>query len=135
MGYVWQAKDSLKLDVYGKYLWTRLYGDDAMVALDRYEFDTVDSQRLRLGARLDWQFSECASVYVGAAWEHEFNGEARATTYGMETPAPTMEGDTGVFDLGLSFTPAPNLTVEAGLTGYAGMRQGIGGNVLVKYSF
>ena len=137
LGYVWQATDTLALDIYGKYFWTRLYGDDAHVALDRFDFDDMDSQRLRLGARATWKFAASASLYAGAAWEHEFNGRSRATTYGMEAPAPTMKGDTGVFDLGLSLSPAamPNLTLEAGLTGYAGTRQGIGGNVLVRYEF
>ena len=135
LGYVWQATDSLKVDIYGKYLWTCIYGDDATVALDRFEFDTVDSRRLRVGARLDWQFSESASLYAGAAYEHEFDCTARATTYGFETPAPTVEGDTGVFELGLRWQPTENLKVDLGAVGHVGMRRGIGGNLLVSYTF
>ena len=107
------------------------------VADDPYEFADVDSYRLRFGLRADWNITEQFGVYAGAAWEHEFDGRARATAYGLDTPSPSVRGDTGVFDFGFSFKPGavPGLTMELGATATAGVRHGIMGNLMVKYEF
>lgn len=43
----------------------------------------------------------------GRGLEHEFDGKARATAYGLDVPAPSLKGDSGVFELGVSFKPSP----------------------------
>ena len=137
LGYVWQALDSLKLDSYGKWFWTRIYDDDARVADDPYVFDDVDSYRLRFGMRADWDISERFGVYAGAAWEHESGGKARAMVYGFDVPSPSIRGNTGIFDFGFSLksNAVPGLTIELGGTATAGVRQGIMGNLIVRYEF
>lgn len=137
LGWVLPLADNLDADLYGKYFWTHLRGDDALVAFDRYDFDDADSSRLRVGTRLDWRFGARASLHVGAAWEREFAGEINAVTYGLEPPSPSMEGDSGLFDLGLTLAPAslPNLGLGLGVTGYAGKRRGVSGNVMLQYTF
>ncbi|MCR5562419.1 MAG: autotransporter outer membrane beta-barrel domain-containing protein [Desulfovibrio sp.] len=137
LGYIWQATDTFTVDFYGKWLWTRVYGDDVRVIDHPYEFADVDSYRLRFGARADWNITEQFGLYAGAAWEHEFDGKAQATAYGLDTPAPTVKGDTGVFDFGFSLKPSavPGLTMELGATATAGVRHGIMGNMTVKYEF
>ena len=82
-------------------------------------------------------FSERVASYVGAAWEHEFGGKARATTYSYDVPAPSLKGDTGIFELGMSFKPAADsgLSFDLAAQGYTGIRSGIGGSLQVKYTF
>ncbi|MBR4747380.1 MAG: autotransporter outer membrane beta-barrel domain-containing protein, partial [Desulfovibrio sp.] len=137
LGYVWEVTEAFKLDFYGKWLWTHLYGGDAHVALDPYEFKDIDSHRLRAGMRADWLVSEQFGIYAGAACEREFDGKARAAVYGLDTPSPALKGDTGVFDVGFTCNPSslPGFKMELGATATAGKRHGIAGNLMLKYEF
>ena len=139
LGYVWQVMNALKMDLYGKGFWTHLYGDDADVSGYPYDFSNVDSYRMRFGVHTDWNVTERFGIYAGAAWEHEFDGVARATVYGygIDGPAPSIKGNTGVFDLGFAFKPdaVSGLTMKLGATATAGVRRGITGSLMVRYGF
>lgn len=137
LGYIWEVTDSFKLDFYGQWLWSHVYGGDAYIVDVPFEFDDVDSHRLRAGVRADWNITEQLGIYFGAAWEHEFDSKARATANGEDVPSPSVRGDTGIFDLGFAFKPAalPGLSLQLGATATAGMRHGVGGNFMVKYEF
>ena len=134
-GYRWQTGEGSHVEAYGQYLYTHMDGKDTNVALDPYHFGAVKSSRTRLGAKGAWAVSPNSQAYAGAAWEHEFDGTARATAYSLEVPAPTMKGDTAVIDAGLTFAPRQNLTTNVGVTGYAGKRKGAAANVEVQYRF
>jgi len=137
LGYVWQPADKWSIDFYGKYLWTHMNGKHTYVADDPYHFKAMDSHRLRVGTRAHFEFTKQSSIYAGAAWEREFDGDARATAYGFDTPSPSLKGNTGVFDLGVSFSPdaAPDLTLEVGGSAFTGTRRGVSGNFMLKYKF
>ena len=134
-GYRWQAGANTQVEVFGQYLYTHMDGKDTNVALDPYHFDAVKSSRTRVGAKGAWAVSQQTQAYAGAAWEHEFDGTARATAYSLEVPAPTIKGDTAVIDAGVTFAPKRNLSTNVGVTGYAGKRKGAAANVEVQYRF
>ena len=125
------------LDLYGKYLWARQGAQTQNISGDDYHFAAIDSQRLRLGARYTHVLGENRSLYAGAAWEHEFDGKANASVHGYKLDTPSIKGDSGIFELGLRFQPGQNqaLSLEAGLQGYVGKREGFSGNVAMKYRF
>ena len=106
---------------------------------DEFKFDDANSQRTRLGGRFSYALCDELAPYAGAAWEYEFDGKAKATTYGFDVPAPSLKGSTGVGELGLSFTPnvlSQNaFSVDLGLQGYTGMREGLGGTMQMKFEF
>ncbi|MDR1888287.1 MAG: autotransporter outer membrane beta-barrel domain-containing protein [Zoogloeaceae bacterium] len=104
---------------------------------DPVKFNAVDSQRTRLGAKWDYQLNKSASAYLGAAWEHEFDGKAKATAYGEAIDAPELQGNTGMVEAGLTLIPAANqlLSIDLGLQGYTGKREGVTGGVRVRYAF
>ena len=137
-GYLWEITDKASLDLYGKYFWTRQQG--ASVDLSTGEdlsFKNADSSRLRFGGRFAYAVNEHVSPYLGAAWEHEFDGKARAATNGYDIDAPNLRGDTGIGEVGLSLTPSVDLplTVDLGVQGYTGKREGVTGSVQVKWEF
>jgi hypothetical protein len=135
-GYIWKLTDRANLDVYAKYLWSRQDGDKVTLRSgDPVEFDDADSQRLRIGARFDWQATDRVSPYVGLAYEHEFDGEAKATTYGHEIDAPELKGSTGIGELGVSVKAGKYATVEVGAQGYTGKRDGVTGSLKLKIEF
>lgn len=137
-GYVRDLADGASLALYGKYFWTRQEGDSLRLSSgESIRFDDVDSSRLRLGLRYARALSERTRFYVGAAWEHEFDGKARATTNGYAIDAPSLKGDTGIGELGLTFAPSKHapLTFELGVQGYTGRREGATGSLQIKLRF
>ncbi len=137
-GYIWNITDKASLDLYGKYFWTRQTGDSITLSTgDPIDFDDVYSSRLRFGSRFAYLVNEYVSPYVGAAWEHEFDGKARASTNGYDMKAPSLRGDTGIGELGLTFTPSQTLPLsfDLGVQGYVGKREGVTGSLQAKYEF
>ncbi|MDD4701881.1 MAG: autotransporter outer membrane beta-barrel domain-containing protein [Desulfovibrio sp.] len=137
-GYVWNITPAASLDMYGKYFWTRQYGQDvALYTGETLTFDDADSHRLRFGGRFSYAVNEYVSPYAGAAWEHEFDGRVRSAVAGYDIDAPSLRGDTGMGELGLTLRPSTSipLSVDVGVQGYTGIREGVTGSVMLKLEF
>jgi len=137
-GYVWKMTENASLDLSGKYFWTRQEGESVTLSTgDPIDFGDVDSSRLRLGSRFSYIVNEYITPYIGAAYEHEFDGKARASTNGYDMEAPSMGGDTGIGELGLVYTPLTSLPLsfDLGVQSSVGKREGVTGSVQVKYEF
>lgn len=138
LGYVWNITEKADLDLYGKYLWTHQDGESLSLSTgERLRFDDTDSSRLRLGGRFSCTVNEYLRPYIGAAWEHEFDGEAHATTNGFDIDRPNLRGDTGIGEIGLALTPSADLplTIDLGVQGYTGEREGVTGSMLINFRF
>ena len=74
---------------------------------------------------------------IGAAYEHEFDGRARATSYGYSLDAPSLKGGTGIGELGLTLKPSKTLPLsfDLGVQGYAGKREGVTGSLQARWEF
>ena len=137
-GYVWNLSDKADLDLYAKYLWTHQDSDSLSLSTgERLHFDSVDSHRLRLGARFAYTANEYVRPFIGAAWEHEFDGEARATTNGFDIDRPDLKGSTGIGELGITLTPSSSIPVslDLGVQGYVGRREGVSGTLQLQWKF
>jgi hypothetical protein len=137
LGYVWKASESVSLDLYGKYFWTRQEGDSLRVAGDPVKFESTDSHRLRAGGRLSFAASERIAPYIGAAYEHELDGRTEARIYGYRTDSPDLSGPTGIGEIGLSLLGGEGLplSLDLGVQGYAGTREGLTGSLQLKLEF
>jgi len=125
------------LDLYGRYLWTHEDGDDVKLSTgETVNFDDVNSQRTQLGARLTWAM-KYVNPYVGVAWEHEFDGEASASVYGYSLDTPSMKGDTGIGEIGVTLaqTVSKNIGLDLGLQGYTGQKEGIAGTARLSFNW
>lgn len=104
-GYIWTINEKASLDLYGKYFWTRQDGDSLTLSTgEALRFDAVDSHRVRVGGRFAYTLNDYVAPYIGAAFEHEFDGTARATTKGFAIDSPSLKGSSGV---GKSASPSP----------------------------
>ncbi len=138
LGYVWNFAEGHDLDIFGKYIWSRVQGtDDTLTTSDKFEYDDMDSNRIRLGARYTYTGSERFIPYVGAAFEHEFSGSCDSRAYGHPVASPSFEGSSGMGELGLIMKPSADLplSINLGVQGYVGQKQGISGNCLISYEF
>ena len=140
LGAMWGLNESLKLDTYARYMVTYLDDDDVSLNNrynDKLELDSTVTHAVRAGARLLGDFNDYASWKVGAAYEHVFDGDAESAVNSFSLDVPSLEGDTGVFELGLRIRPSleSNWAVDLGAKGYVGDREGVTGNMTVRYSF
>ena len=140
LGAMWGLNESLKLDTYVRYMVTYLDDDDVSLNNrynDKLELDSTVTHAVRAGARLLGDFNDYASWKVGAAYEHVFDGDAESAVDSFSLDVPSLEGDTGVFELGLRIRPSleSNWAVDLGAKGYVGDREGVTGNMTVRYSF
>ena len=140
LGALWNLTESLKLDTYARYMVTYLDDDDVGLNNrynDKLELDSTVTHAVRAGARFLGDFNDYASWKVGAAYEHVFDGDAESAVNSFSLDLPSLEGDTGVFELGLRIRPSleSNWAVDLGAKGYVGDREGVTGNMTVRYSF
>ena len=138
VGYVMNFDERNSVDVYGRYFWTRIDSETVDVGRDRLHFDEADSSRLRIGTRYTMIYNQQLKPYVGIAYDHEFDGEVAARAYGLKLDKPSLEGDTGIVEAGISMKPVSTidaLSVDVTGQGFIGRREGGGGGLKIKYQF
>lgn len=139
-GYVFNLTDTVNLDVYGRYLITYLDGDDVNLHNkfgDKLEMDSTVTHAARLGGRLTGTFCPYAGWKVGLAYEHVFDGDAESSVNSFNLDVPSLEGDTGIMEVGVTMKPSQNSrwAMDLGAKGYVGDREGVTGSVQVRYAF
>ena len=135
-GGAWKLGDRTGLDVYGKYFYSR--GESDAVALSSGEpirFDEVTSHRLRGGARLSLRAGQRTTLLFGGAYEHQLDGWVDATVASYVIDAPTLKGGTGIGEFILSYKPSATgqTSINVGVQGFGGKREGVAGNIFVRF--
>ena len=137
IGKIISLSESSDLDVYGKFFHTYTEGDSFKVAGDEFEFDSINSDRLRVGARITSNKENKFSTYYGLAYEYEFNGDADMTAQGLKAPTQSLQGSSVMAEVGFNYQPTPTSpwSFDLNMRGYAGERQGGSFNVQATYTF
>lgn len=140
VGKIHKISEKNSLDYYGKLFYTHQGGDKVHLGgTTYYDFENTQSIRSRLGARFTHNLNTKNSWYTGLAWQHEFKGESKATIYSMgsvaSAPAPSVKGNTGIFELGWNTNASKNLTLGLGMTGSVGKQKGVGLNLNLDFKF
>ena len=137
IGKIISLSESSDLDVYGKFFHTYTEGDSFKVANDEFEFDSINSDRLRVGARITSNKENRFSTYYGLAYEYEFNGDADMTAQGLKAPTQSLQGSSVMAEVGFNYQPTPDSpwSFDLNMRGYAGERQGGSFNVQATYTF
>lgn len=136
LGYAWQVDDKICVDFSSKYFWTHLNSSRVNINGDSVKLDDVTSHRWRNGAVLNYDVTEMVTAYVGAAYEYEFDGKAKAQIYSHNAPYSDIKGGTGIGTLGIMLNPAGGgFSVNLGIQGYTGVREGVSGSFKAQYTF
>ena len=137
IGKIISLSKSSDLDVYGKFFHTYTEGDSFKVANDEFEFDSINSDRLRIGARITSNKENKFSTYYGLAYEYEFNGDADMTAQGLKAPTQSLQGSSVMAEVGFNYQPTPTSpwSFDLNMRGYTGERQGGSFNVQATYTF
>lgn len=137
VGKIINLSDSSDIDVYGKFFHTYTEGDSFKVANDEFEFDSINSDRLRIGARITSNKENKFSTYYGLAYEYEFNGDADMTAQGLKAPTQSLQGSSVMAEVGFNYQPTPTSpwSFDLNMRGYTGERQGGSFKVQATYTF
>ena len=137
VGKIISLSESSDLDVYGKFFHTYTEGDSFKVAGDEFEFDSINSDRLRIGARITSNKENKFSTYYGLAYEYEFNGDADMTAQGLRADTQSLQGSSVMAEVGFNYQPTPTSpwSFDLNMRGYTGERQGGSFNVQATYTF
>lgn len=134
--------EQASVEYYTKLMYSHQNASNATVhsaILEDFKFDAVNSVRTRLGARVENAYSALGRYYYGLAWEYEFAGDARATyiAIGKHTPSPSLQGSSGMAEIGWKIKPSAgsNLSADLGLQGWFGKKQGVGVNAMLNWNF
>ena len=137
-GYALALDAKQAVDVYGRYTWSHLASDSVSVGKDTLHLGATDSSRLRLGARYHYAATPQVTPYVGLAYEREFSGKAKGSAYGMGIDSPSLKGNTGIAELGLTVVPnaaKQALSLNFGVQGFFSDRKGGAASLRVRYAF
>ena len=137
IGQIIPLTESSDLDVYGKFFHTYTEGDSFKVDTDEFEFDSINSDRLRVGARFTTNKENKFSTYYGLAYEYEFNGDAEMRAAGLNAPTQSLQGSSYMAEVGFNYQPTPDSpwSFDFNMRGYAGEREGATFNVQATYTF
>jgi hypothetical protein len=140
IGQVTNYRNGRRLDVYGKYFYTRREGVSFDAGADHYDLDSVSSSLLRIGARYGTTVKRW-NWYGGLAFEYEFDGKSEGTVSTIGNSAAirsaSVKGSSVRCELGLRMDATKDNPWKADIAiyGYGGKHRGFGGNVNVAYTF
>lgn len=137
VGRVLKLDENRDLDIYGKFFHTYIDGDNFTVSGDRFSFDSVTSDRLRIGAQLTTNKNNKWSTHYGLAYEYEFNGDSDMKAGQFDLPTQSLEGGTIIGEIGLTYQGSEfsPWSLDLNLRGYEGQREGFSGHVQATYTF
>ena len=137
VGKIISLSDSSDLDIYGKFFHTYTEGDSVTIADDKFDFDSITSDRLRVGARITSNKENKFSTYYGLAYEYEFNGDADMRAQNLKAPTQSLQGSSVMAEVGFNYQPTPDSpwSFDLNMRGYTGERQGGSFNVQATYTF
>ena len=118
------------VDLYARYMYTHTNASNTKATSgESMHFAGVDSHRTMVGARYNHELTDTAVVYAGAAWMHEFNGDAHSVIGGFTSPSPSLEGDSGMVEIGTTFAPcrSESILLNLNVQGWTGVQRGISG--------
>ena len=142
VGYAYPITEDTTLDSYLRYSFTYLEGGSEKLhnrAQDTFKMDSIRASAFRIGTRVKGYLGEnqYLNYRVGAAYEKVVDGNANTKIDGMSIDAPSLNGDTGIFEVGLAKRPTIQSPwgVDVTVKGYAGDRDGLYGSATVNYVF
>lgn len=129
--------DSTAMDLYARYMFSYTAGSMAKGEGAGLRYESVSSHRSVLGARVNHQLSDKVTVYAGAAWMHEYAGDAAVSIDGMKSPSPSLEGSSGMLEVGTILAPfgSERVLLNLNLSGWTGVQRGISGGAGISVSF
>jgi outer membrane autotransporter protein len=135
-GRVFNAGDKLSIDTSARYSFTSIGGSDVTLPTDeKYQFDSVLSNIVTIEVAAEYKVSNWFTPYASLSYAYELSGDVNAKIDGFEIEAPSLNGGTFAVWLGASVKVMERLTVDLGGNLLSGVRNGVTGNLQIKFQF
>ena len=142
LGYDWQLNQSSSLKFSNKFFFTHQGSSAENFENTRYDFDSADSFRWRIGGRYTHNFQigsrATISPYAGVYFQYEFDGKSTGSINGAAfKDNPSLKGGHVIGEVGVFFKSSADSRLTFGLSGqgYLGKREGINGRLQLMYAF
>ena len=139
LGKIYPINRENTFQVYGHYFHTHQGGMDTTLSSgESYNFDSVDSGRLRVGVRLIRQTSNKKNrFYSGLAYQYEFTDDAVGHYKGYSTSKNDTKGSSGMIELGWQLKPSKKSPwmLDLNAVGWVGHQKGITCQAKIKKAF
>lgn len=140
-GRIIDVGENMKADFFMKYFYTYLPSDSTDIFADgvnnQFDFDSVESSRIRVGGRLYFPLQNSFWAYTGLAYQYDFTPDVHVEANGEKiADAASMRGSMGIGSLGLRYKSEDSpWVVDLKIRGYVGQREGISGKAQVEYRY
>lgn len=128
IGKIYPINRENTLQVYGQYFHTHQSGMDTTLSSgEDYNFDSIDSGRLRTGFRLIRKPNKKNTFYSGLAYQYEFNGDSIGHYKDYSTSKSNMKGSSGMLEFGWQVRPTKKSPwmLDLNLVGWIGYQKGL----------
>lgn len=140
-GRIIDVGECMKTDLFMKYFYTYLPSDSTDIFADgvnnQFDFDSVESSRIRVGGRLYFPLQNSFWAYTGLAYQYDFTPDVHVEANGEKiADAASMRGSMGIGSLGLRYKSEDSpWVVDLKIRGYFGQREGLSGKAQVEYRY
>ncbi|MDM8225864.1 autotransporter outer membrane beta-barrel domain-containing protein [Parasutterella secunda] len=140
-GRIIDVGERMKADLFMKYFYTYLPSDSTDIFADgvnnQFDFDSVESSRIRVGGRLYFPLQNSFWAYTGLAYQYDFTPDVHVEANGEKiADAASMRGSMGIGSLGLRYKSEDSpWVVDLKIRGYVGQREGLSGKAQVEYRY
>ncbi len=140
-GRIIDVGENMKADLFMKYFYTYLPSDSTDIFADgvnnQFDFDSVESSRIRVGGRLYFPLQNSFWAYTGLAYQYDFTPDVHVEANGEKIAnAASMRGSMGIGSLGLRYKSEDSpWVVDLKVRGYVGQREGVSGKAQVEYRY
>lgn len=141
-GWAEQVSEGMTWDSYLRYSFTYLASGSETLgnrSNDTFEMDSLGVSTFRVGTRLKGWWGDDRSIHAraGLAYERVVDADVKTSVSGLAIDGPSLKGDTGILELGLSRRPSTQSPWGADVTvkSYVGDRRGVYGSATMHYVF
>lgn len=142
--YDWDLTRSIRSRVFLSYFYDG-QGDESFdiagegdVSGAHVSYDAIHAHRVQLGSMFEFAVSDTWRPYLGLTFEQILAAEAKGTATDaqgtMDLNSSDLEGSTGILSAGWTYQ-AGGFSTELGLSGYAGTRNGVSGQIQANWKF
>ncbi len=135
LGYKAKINDKFTAVPSAKLFYTKLGSAEKLIKGSTFKFDSIPSLRSQVGTDIVYKVNDNIDLYTNAVWEKEHQGQADGNVLGLNMPAPSLKGDTGIVGVGIRFAPRENLDINMDIKSKFGKQEGADVGFSVKYTF
>ncbi|MBQ9876337.1 MAG: autotransporter outer membrane beta-barrel domain-containing protein, partial [Campylobacter sp.] len=140
LGKIYDLTSFNELDIYTKFIYSKVAGNDVVLSGVNTHFDSVTSLRAQVGLKDSIKFSDTSKIYAGLAYRYEFDGKSKGNLSlpnlgaSADIASPKLKGGTGIGEIGYTYE-TNSIKFDIGAKGYVGKERGYSGNLGVTFKF